>query len=223
VIRVLIVAAYASVRAGLQALLSEAEDCDVIGALSGSAELERLLPDARPDAVLLDESEGDGARVLELLSGGETGLVMLGDNPEGYRTLATLPLPGWAYLLKEADGPEIAGAIRAAVSGLVALDRALLPFLIIGTAAASPAAPRGEERTRARASDAPLADEALTAREIEVLQLMAAGLANRQIAARLFISPHTVKFHVASILAKLGAASRTEAVTLGVRRGYVIL
>jgi len=65
--------------------------------------------------------------------------------------------------------------------------------------------------------------EALTARERDVLQLVAEGLQNRQIAARLYLSPHTVKFHVASILAKLGAASRTEAVTLAARRGELIL
>jgi DNA-binding NarL/FixJ family response regulator len=65
--------------------------------------------------------------------------------------------------------------------------------------------------------------ETLTAREIQVLQLMAQGLPNKIIAARLGISLHTAKFHVASILSKLGAASRTEAVTLGARHGFVAL
>jgi S1-C subfamily serine protease/DNA-binding NarL/FixJ family response regulator len=222
-IRVLIVAAYASVRAGLQALLAEAEECAVVGAVSGSAELERLLPDARPDVVLLDDNEGDGARVLDLILASETGLVVLGDSPRGYQRLAGLPLPGWAYLLKEADGLEIAGAVRAVAVGLVALDRGLAPLLAAGAPLPPSASLREAGRPPDLASAPPLPDEVLTARELEVLQLMAAGLQNRQIAARLCISPHTVKFHVASILAKLGAASRTEAVTLGVRRGYVIL
>jgi two-component system, NarL family, response regulator YdfI len=65
--------------------------------------------------------------------------------------------------------------------------------------------------------------EPLTRREIEVLQLLAAGLGNKEIAARLHISEHTAKFHVASILSKLGAATRTEAVTLGIRRGLVMI
>jgi DNA-binding NarL/FixJ family response regulator len=71
----------------------------------------------------------------------------------------------------------------------------------------------------------PLAElaEALTPRESEVLQMLASGLANKEIAARLTISEHTVKFHVASILGKLGAGSRTEAVSLGIRRGLVLL
>jgi DNA-binding NarL/FixJ family response regulator len=65
--------------------------------------------------------------------------------------------------------------------------------------------------------------EPLTPREIEVLQLLAAGLGNKEIAARLHISEHTAKFHVASILSKLGAATRTEAVTQGIRRGLVMI
>jgi two-component system, NarL family, response regulator YdfI len=71
----------------------------------------------------------------------------------------------------------------------------------------------------------PLAElaEPLTRREREVLQMLAAGLANKEIATRLNISDHTVKFHVASILGKLGATTRTEAVTDGIRRGLVLL
>ncbi len=211
-IRVLIVAAYASVRAGLHALLADAKECKVIGAVSGSAELERLLPEARPDVVLLDESESDAARVLEALIGSEAGLVVLGEPGSGYQTLSRAPLSGWAYLLKEAGGTEIAAAVRATAAGLIVLDRGLALRL------ATP-----NSRPRDLAGDDLFPGQALTLREREVLQLMADGLQNRQIAARLSISPHTVKFHVASILAKLGAASRTEAVTLGARRGDVLL
>jgi DNA-binding NarL/FixJ family response regulator len=212
VIRVLIVAAYASVRAGLHALLADAEDVAVVGAVSGSDELERLLSNDPPDVVLFDDNEGDGARVLEVISGSETGLVMLGDHRGDYQRLAARSLHGWAYLLKEADAGEIAGAVRAAAAGLVALDRSLAPLLT--------AAPLALDGPAAIAS---LPGEALTPREREVLQLMAEGLQNKQIANRLSISQHTVKFHVASILAKLGATSRTEAVTLGARRGHVTL
>ena len=65
--------------------------------------------------------------------------------------------------------------------------------------------------------------EDLTPREIEVLKLVAAGLANKEIAHRLEISDHTVKFHVASVMGKLGASSRTEAVTLGIRLGLIMI
>jgi DNA-binding NarL/FixJ family response regulator len=210
-IRVLIVAPYASVRAHLHALLADAEGCALIGTVSGSAELELLLPETRPDVVLVSDDPGDGARVLELLSGSEVALVMLGSEAGVDPALAAASLPGWACLLKEADGEEIAAAVRAVAAGLVVLDRSLVPLL--PQVAILPS----------KLPAATLPDTALTAREREVLQLMAEGLQNRQIAAQLYLSPHTVKFHVASILAKLGAASRTEAVTLAARRGDLIL
>ena len=65
--------------------------------------------------------------------------------------------------------------------------------------------------------------EELTPREVEVLRMMAEGLGNKEIAARLGISDHTVKFHISSILAKIGASTRTEAVTLGIRMGLILL
>ncbi len=211
-IRVLIVAAYAAVRAGLHALLSEAEDLTLVGALSGSEELERALPACQPDVVVYDYQAGEGERLIEILAGRNTGLVLLGEERSAYRRLLPQPLRGWAYLLKEAEGGEIAGAIRAAAAGLIALDRSLAPLLTAPVS--SPEQEPGAEKE---------AEQELTVREREVLQHLAQGLPNKVIAARLQISEHTVKFHVASILAKLGAGSRTEAVTLGARRGYVSL
>src|SRR5207253_2262670 len=98
--------------------------------------------------------------------------VVLGEQRSGYRKLADRALAGWAYLLKEAEGAEIAGAVHAAAAGLVVLDRSLAPLL----AAAAPLAQAGSFGL------APLAGEALTAREREILQLMAEGLQNKQIA-----------------------------------------
>ena len=121
-------------------------------------------------------------------------------------------ISAWAYLRRDADSVEIAGAMRAVASGLVALDRTLIGLL---TAPSPPVMSLNVTPL--------LPGETLTAREREVLQLMASGLANKQIAGRLSISLHTVKFHVASILAKLSATSRTEAVTQGARRGLVTL
>ena len=208
-IRTLIVAAYASVRAGLHALLSGAEDITVVGDATGSADLERLLPAARADVAVLDDSPDDRPAVLDLLADAGVGLVLLAERGDEYGTLARAGLPGWAYLLKDADGTQIAGAVRAASSGLAALE----PGLLVPQAAP----------LLARRDDADEGGEALSAREREVLQLMAQGLPNKVIAARLGISLHTVKFHVAAILAALGVGSRTEAVTLGARRGLVIL
>ena len=107
-------------------------------------------------------------------------------------------------LTRETSGAALAAAVRAVRAGLVVVDPALASALI-------PA----RDRT-------PLADE-LTAREQEVLQQLSLGLANKEIAAKLHISDHTVKFHVNAILAKLGVTSRTEAVVAAARRGLVIL
>jgi DNA-binding NarL/FixJ family response regulator len=107
-------------------------------------------------------------------------------------------------------GPEIVAAIEAAAAGLVVLDATGIETLLRAPSAVS-------------ASGSEALVEALTPRELEVLQLLAAGLGNKEIASRLAISEHTVKFHVASIMGKLGAASRTEAVTLGIRHGLIMV
>ncbi len=110
-----------------------------------------------------------------------------------------------AVLPRGATAAELAAAVRAAAAGLVSFDAATAESLL---------APAPVSAT---------ADQNLTPRELDVLRRMADGLANKNIAYELGISEHTVKFHVASILAKLGAGSRTEAVAIGLRRGYVLL
>jgi DNA-binding NarL/FixJ family response regulator len=218
------------VRAGLHALLAAERDFAVAGEVGGSLDLERVFPETRPDVVLFDAGGGDSGelnRVLGLLSArgdglaaapASAGIVVLGDSRTDFLRLSSAAnggLPGWAYLLREADGPGIAAAVRAVAAGLVVLDQSLA-HRVGGGGSPSPAS------SGAATADT-LPGEALTAREAEVLQLMALGLPNKIIAARLGISLHTAKFHVAQILAKLQATSRTEAVTLGARRGYVTL
>jgi DNA-binding NarL/FixJ family response regulator len=130
--------------------------------------------------------------------------------------LASDPLAAWtaqarrsgvrAVLRDDATAEELGAAIAAAKAGLVVLH----PDALQGAA---------EARAAERRDRAPV----LTPRELEILEMLAEGMSNRTIAARLGISSQTVKFHVASILAKLGAASRTEAVTFGVRQGLIAL
>lgn len=185
-IRVAVVAPYASVRAGLRAMVERAAGLEAVGeAIEG-------VPFA-PDVLLLD-------LIPEVEPPEGVALVALVEGPEEVRRLAGRAAP-WAALPKDAEGEEIVAAIRAVAAGLLALDPTLWP----ATVAFAPTA-KGEP---------------LTPREREVLQLMADGLPNKTIAARLGVSPHTVKFHAASLFAKLGAASRTEAVTLGLRGGHI--
>lgn len=110
-----------------------------------------------------------------------------------------------AVLPREPGREELVAAIQAAAGGLVALEPESIEALLAPASSPAPAA------------------EQLTPREIEVLRLLAEGDGNKEIASRLGISDHTVKFHVASILGKLAASSRTEAVTIGIRRGLILL
>lgn len=226
--KILIIAGYASMRAGLHALLADAPGLAVLGAVEGVGDsLARLLPGMAPDALLLDTTgEGDGDYAGDLLGflaevENAPAVVILSDAPDqDLPRLAEAALPGWAYLLREADGPQIVEAVRSAAAGLVVLDRALALRLVDF--------PEPEEtglapsNTRSSVTSQ-FPGENLTPREVEVLQLMAEGLPNKIIASRLKISLHTAKFHVAQILGKLDADSRTEAVTIGARRGYVTL
>lgn len=122
--------------------------------------------------------------------------------------LAAAGLRGWACLGRDASAEDLDLAVRAADAGLVLLD------LPTASAAVQPGSP-------AHARPAPT--DMLTPRELQVLQHVAQGLPNKGIGRALGITENTVKFHVASLSAKLGAASRTEAVTLGARSGLIVL
>src|SRR5438874_3188220 len=134
--------------------------------------------------------------------------VVLSDDPSQPAQLARAGLRGWACLARDVDADQLDLAVRSAEAGLVVMD---LPLAASSLAVmASIAAP------------SPLT-EPLTPRELQVLQLVAQGLPNKGIARRLGISENTAKFHVASLCGKLGASSRTEAVTIAARRGLILL
>jgi two-component system, NarL family, nitrate/nitrite response regulator NarL len=136
--------------------------------------------------------------------------VILSDDPGMPNQLARAGLRGWACLGRDVDADQLDLAVRGAEAGLVLLD---LP--LAANALALPAA-LGSPSSLAQS-------EQLTARELQVLQLVAQGLPNKGIARRLGISENTAKFHVASLCSKLGASSRTEAVALAARRGLILL
>jgi len=136
-------------------------------------------------------------------------LLLLSDDPRAASQLPSLGLRAWGMLPADCSAVEIQAALQAVYEGLlVGTPELLLP--------AFSSRPVGEG-----AAEAPV--EQLTARELQVLQLLARGLPNKQIALQLGISEHTVKFHVSSIYARLGVSSRTEAVRRGVQQGLVVL
>jgi len=134
--------------------------------------------------------------------------VVLSDDAGQPAQLARAGLRGWACLARDVDADQLDLAVRSAEAGLVLLD---LPLAATSLSVPIPLATR-----------VPLT-EPLTARELQVLQLVAEGLPNKGIARRLGISENTAKFHVASLCGKLAASSRTEAVTIAARAGLILL
>ncbi len=214
-IRVLVVAPALAVRAGLRALLGEESDVDVLGESAWLGELDEL-PGELDVLLLVDAALTAAGSALEeleeLLGSGAPPAVLLltAEDPAPARLLVGLEARAWGVLPLDSSGEELHAALLALHHGLLVGPPELVELLV--TPGVRDAELLGE---------API--EALTERELQVLQLLAQGLANKQIAITLGISEHTVKFHVSGIYAKLGAASRTEAVRLGVRQGLIVL
>jgi two-component system, NarL family, response regulator YdfI len=211
--RILIGASSQVVREGLESLLAVAPTFNVVGSFSMDSALARI-EDLQPDVLLLDlESPADDSMPLAMESEARrftSAIVVLTDPTENSWAVDALRSGVRAILPRDAVSEEIVAAIQAAATGLVVLHPDALHSLLLPM-------PSGEE------PETDLSDHILTPREIEVLRMMADGLGNKEIASRLGISDHTVKFHISSMFAKLGASSRTEAVTIGIRQGLIML
>lgn len=205
--KLLVIAEGVLARAGLAALLTDVSDAEILGQLAPVEELAEEIDIYEPDVIVFDLGE-DVARWRGTLSAlSVPALLLLPDINTAYTVSAALPLglPA-ALLLREGDPHRLEYALYALAAGLVTLDPALAAALLPGGGTIE---------------DAPA--EKLTAREIEVLRLLADGLTNKAIGAQLRISPNTVKYHVNTILSKLNAQSRTEAVVRGSRLGLIML
>ena len=205
--RVLVVAASPVVRAGLESLLARSGEYSVLG----TAALPRLdgNPLVEPDVIVVSLGSGEDAVLASALppeSDSGPAIVVLGEEPVGDWGPRVLRRGARAVLPHSVGAAELVAAIEAAAVGLVAL-----PPDLVGVAGRTPL--RNE----------PAVAQALTAREVEVLGLLAAGLGNKAIAGRLAISEHTVKSHVTALFAKLGVSTRAEAVAAGVRQGLLML
>ncbi len=196
----------------------------VVGGGAAAARLERMLrDDPRRRVVVLDPSALDAAPpdavVILALSADSTARVLDGLRDRARRpaliVLAARPQDAWTPRARRSGVRAVLGADVTAAELTAAVAAVAAGLLVLHPAAVSRAAPA--------IARAPTTPSALTSREVEVLEMLAEGMSNRAIAARLKIARNTVKFHVAAILLKLGARTRTEAVTLGLRRGLISL
>jgi two-component system, NarL family, response regulator YdfI len=212
VIRVFIVAASPLARGGVENLLAT-RGVSVVGRSASLASLFEQIVDVEPDVVLVDASGDNSEAALDALVSSnlaaETTVILLSGHSRPGWTAEALRAGVRAILPSDVSADQLAAALEAAMAGLVVVHPSEIAVALPASSAAW----------------SPLAElaEPLTPREREVLEMLASGLVNKEIAAKLSISEHTVKFHVASILGKLGAATRTEAVSLGFRRGLVLL
>ena len=201
-IRILVVAASAMVRSGLATMLRTNADLEVSEA-HATTNLRSLVHSKQPDVVVLDWDLEVQLPALGLP------VVVVADECTRSQLRRALQTGVTAVLDRHVEPERLELAVQAAANNMVLLAEEQMDAFLPATEADD-------------GGDVFL-HEPLTPREVEVLQLLAAGTSNREIAYKLQLSEHTVKFHVSSILAKLGAESRTQAVARGVREGVIYL
>jgi two-component system, NarL family, response regulator YdfI len=204
-IKIAVVATSAVRRAGLESIVRSHIEFQLAGSFGTMTGLASFARSNDLDVIVIDS---DSIRDLLLEPISDAAIVLLMEVSHA-RSISRLLRSGVrAILSRESDPDDILSAIYAAYDGLVLLSTATAQNLA-GVYGDQPLEIEDEF------------SEEITSRETDVLRMLAEGLVNKDIAARLGISEHTVKFHISSILDKLGASTRTEAVTLGIRRGLI--
>ena len=213
-IRVLVADDQTLVRAGFRAILEVQDDLEVVGEAEDGDEAVALARELRPDVVLMDIRmpgvDGIEATRRLLRDGDAPRILMLTTFDLDEYVYEAMKAGASGFLLKDAPRDQLVGAVRTVAAGDALLAPALVRRLI-------------EDFVRRPAPGArpPAELDELTEREREVLTLIARGLANAEIAARLFVSEATVRTHVTHILAKLGLRDRVQAVVLAYETGLV--
>jgi two-component system nitrate/nitrite response regulator NarL len=205
-IHVLVAERFPPTRTGVRIAL-ERHGCIVTeaGSVAAVADVVSREP---PDVCLIDtELAGGGVEAVSMIAQAlpGTAIVMFAGSPNRSELFTCVEAGAWGYLPKEIDPSKLSVALRQVVEGEAALPRALVSWLV------------GELREQARRGRLPLVRD-LTSREFEVLDLLSRGLTTREIAERLYVAKVTVRTHVASILRKLGVATREDAVRIFDRR-----
>ncbi len=206
-IRVAIIAPTLAVRVGLQALLEAVDQIEVVAVEAELASLTNLPPEV--DILLATSGAGSNEEWEACFQADDPryALLMIAEVADDVQIIRGLQLQIWGILHQDVSQGELIAAIQGLYQGLIVVPPEFLEPMLT-------AYPNG---------DADELIEPLTPRETEVLELLAQGLANKQIAYDLEISDHTVKFHISSIYRKLGATNRTEAVRIGIRLGLVLI
>jgi DNA-binding NarL/FixJ family response regulator len=196
------------VRDGLALLLGLLSDVEVVGTASDGEEVLAMAAELRPDVILMDlrMPRVDGVEATRRLRGTDVKVVVLTTYADDRSVIDALRAGAVGYLTKDAGAEEIQEALRRVVSGQAALDPAVQHHLIDVIASSQP-------------GGAQVLPDGLTPREAEVLGLIAEGLTNAQIAARLVVSEATVKSHVNHLLPKIGARDRAQAVGYAFKHG----
>lgn len=209
-LRVMIVDDHPIVREGLRGMLAAEPGMEVAAEAATGDEAVALAPRVRPDVILMDlrMPGGDGVGAIERLGPGHRVLVLttFEDDADIVRAVQS---GAAGYLLKDASRTDLAAAIRDVAAGRTVLSPSVSARLDAARASA------------AREAGAASAPAVLSAREAEVLALVARGLTNAEIGARLFIGQATVKTHLLRVFAKLGVSDRTAAVMAAIERGVL--
>jgi DNA-binding NarL/FixJ family response regulator len=217
--RVIVADDQASVREGLVLLLGGLPGIEVVASAANGAQAIELVAEHQPDAVLLDLHMPvlDGTEATRRLTAEypQVAIVVLTTYLDDTSVLEALRAGARSYLTKDADHTEIASALRAAAEGLSVFDSRVHATLMNAAGRATQPAQAPEPGA---AAGGPLPD-GLTEREAEILRLIAQGLNNPEIAARLFVTAHTVKSHVNRIFAKTGSRDRAAAIRYAQQHG----